>query len=81
VTSPDPADREPAEDIQAEIKRLDDERSELLRQAREIRVGLTDAGPVDLEDRTATITQAEELEALAEELRRRRETLQDRLRE
>jgi hypothetical protein len=46
-----------------------------------LRDSLNDAGPVDIEDKAATITQAEELEAFAEQLERRRETLEERLRQ
>jgi hypothetical protein len=81
MTSPDPipADLQTDEEIRAEIQRLDEQRAELLRQARDLREGLNDAGPVDIEDEAATITQAEELEAFAEELGRRRDSLQERL--
>jgi hypothetical protein len=79
MTSPDPANLQAADDIQAEIRRIDEERAELLRQARDLRESLNDAGPIDAEDRAATITQAEELEAFAEELQRRRDSLRERL--
>jgi erythromycin esterase-like protein len=79
MTSPDPANLQTADDIQAEIRRIDEERAELLRQARDLRESLNDAGPIDAEDRAATITQAEELEAFAEELQRRRDSLRARL--
>jgi uncharacterized coiled-coil DUF342 family protein len=81
MTSPgqDPADVQTDDDIRAEIQRLDEQRAELIRQARDLRDSLNDAGPVDAEDRAATITQAEELEAFAEELERRRDALNERL--
>jgi hypothetical protein len=61
--------------LKGDLDRVEAERSELLRTVRELRSQLADAGPVDAADRTAVIRQAEELEALAAELQRRRDTL------
>ncbi|MET1059051.1 MAG: hypothetical protein ABWX84_05615 [Nocardioides sp.] len=74
-----PAGQQPEAELRADLDRVEAQRSELLRRARELRTGLADAGPMDTEERTAIITQAEELEALAAELERRRDALLEKL--
>ena len=64
-----------AEDLRAELSRIDEELAELRRQVREIRSQLADEGPVDAADRAAAMSQAEELEALSVPLERRREAV------
>jgi hypothetical protein len=67
-------------DLRNELSLIEEERAELLRQAKELRASLgEDAGPMDAEERTAIITQAEELEAFAAVLERRREALLEKL--
>ena len=65
--------------MRAELSRIDTELADMRAQVRELRSQLADAGPVDAADRASVITQAEELEALAAQLERRRETLVERL--
>jgi hypothetical protein len=68
------------DDLRAELRRVEEERADLLRQAKELRASLgEDAGPMDAEEVTAIITQAEELEAFAAVLERRREALLEKL--
>jgi hypothetical protein len=67
------------DDLRAQLERVDAEQAELLQEARNVRAELVDAGPMDAEDRSAIITRAEELEAFAAELGRRRETLLQKL--
>jgi Skp family chaperone for outer membrane proteins len=65
--------------LRVQLSRVEAELSELLREAHELRAQLTDDGPMDSADRSAIITQAEQLEALADELQRRREELLEQL--
>jgi hypothetical protein len=75
-----PTGSQPQSDLRAELDRVEQERAQLLRQARELRASLgEDAGPMDHEERTAIITQAEELEAFAAVLGRRRDALLEKL--
>jgi hypothetical protein len=75
-----PAGSQSQTDLRAELNLVEQERADLLRQAKELRASLgEDAGPMDAEDTTAVITQAEELEAFADVLERRREALRERL--
>lgn len=67
------------DDMRAELSRVDAELADMRGQVRELRSQLADAGPVDPADRASVITQAEELEALAVQLERRREALAERL--
>jgi hypothetical protein len=67
------------EQLRADLERVEVERADLLRSARDLRGQLSDAGPVDAGDRTAIIRQAEELEALAAELGRRQEALSEKV--
>jgi hypothetical protein len=67
-------------DLRNELDLVEEERADLLRQAKELRASLgDDAGPMDAEEATAIITQAEELEAFAAVLERRREALLEKL--
>ena len=67
-------------DLRAELSLVEEERADLLRQAKELRASLgEDAGPMDAEEASAIITRAEELEAFAAVLGQRRETLLERL--
>jgi hypothetical protein len=69
-------------DLRAELDLVEEERADLIRQAGELRASLgEDAGPMDAEETTAVITQAEELEAFAAVLGRRREALLEKLAE
>jgi len=68
-----PTGRRP--DLDAELHLVNAERSELLRASRELRSELSDLGPTDAAERAALIAQAEELEAFATELERRRDAL------
>jgi hypothetical protein len=81
MTSSDqpPPGNQSDDDIRSEVKRLEDEHNELRRQAHELRLELSDEGPMDANDRAAILTQAEELESFAVELDARRESLRDRL--
>jgi hypothetical protein len=65
----------PERDLRAELGNVESERAELLRQARELRAQLRDEGPMDSADRSAIITQAEQLDAVAADLGRRRDAL------
>jgi hypothetical protein len=67
-------------DLRAELNLVEEERADLLRQAKELRASSgDDAGPMDAEEATAIITQAEELEAFAAVLERRRDALLEKL--
>jgi hypothetical protein len=67
-------------DLRAELRLVEEQRADLLRQASELRASLgEDAGPMDHEERTAMLTQAEELEGFAAVLERRREALLEKL--
>jgi hypothetical protein len=74
-----PNGQESEQDLRAELNRVGAERAELLQQARDLRSQLPDAGPMDAAERGLVITQAEELEALAAELERRRDALLEKL--
>jgi hypothetical protein len=81
MTSSDaaPTGQEPDAGLRIELSRVEAELSELLREAHELRAQLSEEGAMDAADRSSIITQAEELEALAAELGRRRETLLQKL--
>lgn len=68
-----------SDEVRAELGLVDAELAEMERQVRELRSELADAGPVDAIDRASVITQAEELEALAAQLERRRAALVQKL--
>jgi hypothetical protein len=74
-----PHGQESEQDLRAELSQVEAERAELLQQARDLRSELADAGPMDAAERGLIISQAEELEALAAELERRRDALLERL--
>ncbi|MCW2805709.1 MAG: hypothetical protein JWN06_3926 [Propionibacteriaceae bacterium] len=74
-----PRGQESKQDLRAELSQVEAERAELLQQARDLRSQLADAGPMDAAERGLIITQAEELEALAAELERRRDALLEKL--
>jgi multidrug resistance efflux pump len=78
MTSSDdtPMDPQTEEDVRAELVRVDAELDELRRQVHDLRAEVSEEGAMDAADRTALITQAEELEALAAELERRRDALE-----
>ena len=66
--------------LRAELRLVEEERADLLQQAKELRASLGgDAGPMDAEEASAILTQAEELEAFAAVLERRREALLEKL--
>jgi hypothetical protein len=65
--------------LDAELNLVNAERSELLRASHDLRRQLSDLGPTDAAERAALIAQAEELEALAAELERRRDALREKL--
>ena len=67
-------------DLRAELRLVEEESADLLQQAKELRASLgEDAGPMDAEEASAILTQAEELEAFAAVLERRREALLEKL--
>lgn len=68
-----------AADLRAELGRVESELSLMHQEVRELRTQLRDEGPVDAADRSAIITQAEELESFVEQLERRRRTLLEKL--
>jgi uncharacterized coiled-coil DUF342 family protein len=68
-----------SEELRAELDWVDAERDQILRQVQDLRAELSDAGPMDAEDRTSVITQADELKSLAAELERRRDALLEKL--
>jgi hypothetical protein len=70
---------QPESDVHFELSRVEAELSELRREAHDLRAQLADAGPMDSADRTVTITQADQLDALAAGLERRRAALLQKL--
>lgn len=68
-----------AADLRAELGRVESELSLMHQEVHELRTQLRDEGPVDAADRSAIITQAEELESFVEQLERRRRTLLEKL--
>jgi hypothetical protein len=73
------ADDKTNDDTRAELERVEAQIAEIRREVRDLRDGLSDAGAMDPEDRSAVLSQAEEQEAVAAELERRRDTLRERL--
>lgn len=73
------ADDATNDDPRAELDRLDRQLEELQRTVRDLRTGLNDAGPVDPEDRALVLSQAEEQEAIINELEQRRDHLREQL--
>ncbi|MGY2703033.1 alpha/beta hydrolase [Nocardioides sp. HB32] len=67
------------EEPRAELARLEAQIAELRQTARELRDGLNDAGPTDIEDRSQVIYEAEQQEAIVGELERRRDELRAQL--
>jgi len=72
-----PSDHE----LREELRRLDDELTEMRQQVRELRGETSDeaSAPLEREDMAATLTAAEEQEALIEALESRRERLRAQL--
>ena len=72
-----PSDHE----LREELRRLDDELTEMRQQVRELRGETSDeaSAPLEREDMAATLTAAEEQEALIEALEGRRERLRAQL--
>ena len=68
-----------SDDLRAELGRVESELSLMHQEVHELRTQLRDEGPVDAADRSAIITQAEELESFVEQLERRRRTLLEKL--
>ena len=68
-----------SDDLRAELGRVESELSLMQREVHELRTQLRDEGPVDAADRSAIITQAEELESFVAELERRRQALLEKL--
>jgi hypothetical protein len=66
-------------DPRTELARVERQIEDLQQTVRELRVGLSDAGPTDPEDRSLAISQAEEKEAIIAELERRRDHLREQL--
>jgi hypothetical protein len=66
-------------DPRAELARVEGQIEDLHRSVRDLRAGLNDAGPTDLEDRSLVLSQAEEQEAIIAELERRRDNLRAQL--
>lgn len=73
------ADEELTYDGRGELERVESELGQLDRDIREVRENLNDGGPMDPEDRSAMLTQIEELQAIRARLRQRRESLVERL--
>jgi multidrug resistance efflux pump len=64
--------------LEAELRQLETDLEELRRTAAQLRAEIGD-GPTDAVDRSALITQAEEQDALAEDLEARRDELRHKL--
>lgn len=80
-SDPTPSETQPGvEDPVTELNLVETELSDLRRRIRDLRSELADEGPGDAADRAAVITQAEELDAFAAVLERRREALVEQLR-
>jgi hypothetical protein len=72
-------DNIPNDDPQTELARIERQVEELQRAVGDLRAGLNDAGPMDPEDRSLVISQAEEQEAIIAELEERRRHLREQL--
>jgi hypothetical protein len=67
------------DDPRTELARVEAQIEDLRGIARDLRAGLNDAGPAEPEDRSQTIYEAEQQEAIIGELERRRDTLREQL--
>ncbi len=67
------------DDPRTELARIERQIEELQQAVRDLRAGLNDAGPIDPEDRSLVISQAEEQEAIIAELEQRRRHLREEL--
>jgi hypothetical protein len=70
-----PGEREPGQDPQDQLTRLDGELAQLRREIDGLRGELQDAGPMDAVDRTSILEQIEEQQTLLATLERRRDSL------
>ena len=67
------------DDPRTELARIERQIEELQQAVRDLRASLNDAGPIDPEDRSLVISQAEEQEAIIAELEQRRRHLREQL--
>jgi len=72
-------DKTANDDLRTELERVEAEIDELGRNIQDVRGSLSDAGPMDPEDRSTALTQVEELDAVRSGLERRREAIREQL--
>ena len=73
------ADDSTDEGPRTELIRVERQLEELRQTVRDLRAGLNDAGPLDPEDRSLVLSQADEQQAIITELEQRRDHLREQL--